>query len=253
MFEASAFERARKSALDERWRRPEPILRDGGAAHPAFGQPAHAFAEPLAAGAPPAYVLKFLRRGETLFKQGDHKKYLYRVESGRLSLLLESAKAPATRIEDLSPGVVFDLGYRERHIYSAIALADSTVSCWPKNALAYLTQSTPSLAQKAEASIEREIAHVRAVVRGAAAAKPLARLALFLSVLSRQNAREGKNPQVIDETMRCGTVADYLKMDVETLGRALIALERRKIIASLPPNKLFIRDPALLERLTEAV
>ena len=97
--------------------------------------------------------------------------------------------------------------------------------------------------------MEREFRHRRAaLVASSAADTPAVRLATFLSVVSRVNASEGRDPHVIGETMRCPVVADYLKVDVDTLGKALVVLQRSGIVAVEPPNRLRICDLGRLER-----
>jgi CRP/FNR family transcriptional regulator len=204
------------------------------------------------AEAKPTFFFKHLLRGEKLFSCGDLKEFIYRVESGLICLVWDPPNALPEKIEDFTANAVFGLGYHDCHIYSAVAVVDSTVSCWPKSALPFLAEHSPSVNQSQADAIEREIAHVRSVLVASTANDPLCRLATFLSVLSHRNAAEGRDPRIVDDSMQCRIVADYLKMDIETLSNALIELEHRGIISLLPPHRLLIRDLERLDRFTAA-
>lgn len=231
MFETIAWERAYKTAIQSRQREAKsqtvrpPELR-------------------------PYFSVKHLLRGEKLFNRDEVKTNIYRVESGLICLTWDPPTGPAERIEDLTPNTVFGLGYRGHHTYSAAAAVDSTVSCWPLSALPFLTEHSPSVAQRQAEAIEREIAHVRSILVASTINSPVSRLAAFLSYVSRQNAVEGRDPNIIDETVHCLFVAEQLKMDVGTLGKALVDLERRGLISRQPPHAIRICDCQLLDRFT---
>jgi CRP/FNR family transcriptional regulator len=64
------------------------------------------------------------------------------------------------------------------------------------------------------------------------------RVASLLLYLSSQNAREGKDPTVIAESLTCKTVAEFLNISIERLGRALVELRNRGLIAEGPAGSI---------------
>lgn len=177
-----------------------------------------------------------------MFSCGEPKECVYRVESGIIGISWTPPNAPLETIEEVTSDTVFGLGYLDHHIHNAVALADSTVSFWPRSALPLLTKHSPSTDQRQADAVEREFAHLRASLVASTTDRPLERVAAFLSVVSRLNAANGRDPEVIDDSLTSGVVADFLKMDVDTLSDALLELERRGVVAPCSPHGLYIRD-----------
>ena len=63
------------------------------------------------------------------------------------------------------------------------------------------------------------------------------RIAAFLVAISRLNECEERDPNIISESLGCGIVADYLKMDLNMFGRTLVELRRRELIEYIPPDR----------------
>ncbi len=78
---------------------------------------------------------------------------------------------------------------------------------------------------------------------------PLERVAAFLLALSYNNASEGRDPDVIGDSMECGIAADYLDLNVDDLGALLIELREKGLIGPSPPNGMRILDNKALEEL----
>ena len=200
----------------------------------------------------PSFFLHQLHKGEHLFRSGDRKTYLYRVESGTVALTWTGPDGDVQPVETVEPNQFFGLGYLDTHIYDAVALSGTTVSCWPADALAFIIDQFPAVRDRQDDAVEREFAHRRATLTATPPATPAARLATFLSVVSRMNASEGRDPHVISETMRCPVVAGYLKVDIDTLGSALLELKRNDLIAAEPNGRLRILDLDRLESYPDA-
>ena len=194
-----------------------------------------------------ALFLHQLHKGEHLFRSGDRKAYLYRVESGAVALTWTAPDGSVQPVETVEANQFFGLGYLDRHIYDARALSNATVSCWPVDSLNFIIEQFPAVRGRQDDAVEREFAHRRETLTATPPATPAVRLATFLSVVSRMNASEGRDPHIISETMRCPVVADYLKVDIDTLGSALLELKRKDLIAAEPQGRLRILDLAALE------
>lgn len=196
----------------------------------------------------PAFFLHQLNKSERLFSAGERKRHLYRVESGLLSVSWLSPDGAPVAIETIGPNAFFGLGYLETHLYEAVALADSMVSCWPLESLAFIIDQFPGARDRQNDAVEREFKHRRAsFIAAAPTGTPAARLASFLVVVARMNAGEGRDPHIIGESMRCPVVADYLKIDIDTLSDALLELHRAGLIAAEAQGKLRILNLQRLE------
>lgn len=230
MFESLLWERARKAEV--RRNRRLAKARDITAA-----------ADPT-----PAFFVRRLKAGERVFASGGPKEWLCRVESGLVGISWTSPAKTVEPIEKVKPGSFFGLGYLDYHLYDAVSLSDSSISFWPRSALDFIIAQFPESGARQADAVEREFRHRRAALAASSATDtPAARLAGFLSIVSRVNAVEGRDPHVISEAMRCPVVADYLKIDVDTLGKALVVLQRNGIVAVEPPNRLRICDLSRLE------
>lgn len=196
----------------------------------------------------PAFFLHQLHKGERLFGAGERKLHLYRVESGLVSITWRSPEGAAIAIETVEANDFFGLGYLDTHIYEAVALTGSMVSCWPLNSLAFIIEQFPETRDRQNDTVEREFAHRRAsLIAAAPTGAPAARLAAFLSVISHMNAGEGRDPHIVSETMRCPVVADYLKIDIDALAGALLELHRAGLVTAEDGGRLRLLDIKRLE------
>lgn len=200
----------------------------------------------------PSFFLHQLHKGEHLFRKGDRKSYLYRVESGAVALTWTDPEGNVQPVETVEANQFFGLGYLDTHIYDAVALAGAMVSCWPADALPFIIDQFPKVRDRQDDAVEREFAHRRATLTATPPATPAARLATFLSVVSRMNASEGRDPHIISETMRCPVVAGYLKVDIDTLASALLELKRKGLIEAEVDGRLRILDLERLESYPDA-
>jgi len=82
-------------------------------------------------------------------------------------------------------------------------------------------------------------------------AAPIERVASLFVVLSRGNTYEGRPANIIDDAVKCGVVADYLGLSVDSLARILVQLEGLGLIESCPPSAIRLNDITALERLAD--
>lgn len=188
-----------------------------------------------------------LATGDILYSAGDVKRGFYRVETGALSVSRCLASGGSEIVELVFPGNVVGLGFLDNHVETAEAVVDSTVSVWEMSDLPVMLERSPGVRQRLAEATEREFAHHRRILVESTRDKPLHRVAAFLLAVSRLNAREGRDDAMIDHTLSSGVVADYLNLTIDMLGQALAELERRRLVAPMPPHALLIRDPAGLE------
>ncbi|MEZ5898855.1 MAG: Crp/Fnr family transcriptional regulator [Hyphomicrobium sp.] len=212
---------------------------------------AHLERPPPIAKSRPALFVKNMTSGEHLFSRGEPKECLYRVESGVIEITWMTPIGIPELVERVEAGDVFGLGYLDYHLYDATAITDCSVSFWPRNALAQFTHAMPELESLQADAVEREFLHLRSSIVASPGERPVSRLAAFLSVVSRMNAAEGRDPNVVDESMQSDVVAEYLRMDLRTLGQALVELQRRGLVTVEPPHGLRISDPEALDRVKD--
>jgi CRP/FNR family transcriptional regulator, anaerobic regulatory protein len=199
------------------------------------------------------FFVRPLQAGQTLFKCGEPKECVYRVEDGAIRIVANATNAPEDVIEEVSPGMLFGLGNLDHHINTAIATLDSTVSFWPRSELPALIAQAPETEQRQFDAIEREFTYLRRTIVASTADRPVARVAALLSYLSQTNETEGRDPAIIDDPVQCHLVAEYLKMDIATLEDALRTLEREGIISFHPPRGIRISDLGRLDALTQGI
>lgn len=167
---------------------------------------------------------------EYLFCEGDAKSYVYRLQRGLICLSAGRAEGPPDIVEIVGPGNFIGLGFLKHFIHSAKAIVDSTVICWPRSAIADLIASDEKQLDRQASATEREFAHRRRALVGQPRTKPLQRVAAFLVAMSRLNEVEGRDADVISDTLDCGIVSKYLDIDINTLRDALLELQSQSLI-----------------------
>ena len=108
-------------------------------------------------------------------------------------------------------------------------------------------QLTQSLGEVAENDFQQRKALAYALGRSS----PPIRLAALLVNLSRNNAREGRDPTIIPDTLNCGVVAEMLGLEVSALAAALLELAHKHLIELAPEASLRISDIQGLERFAD--
>ena len=189
-----------------------------------------------------------LRTGEFLFREGDPKDHVYRVERGSICVYANRSEW-LLEMEFAFPGDLVGLGHLAHHISNARAVADASVACLPLSAAEEIAANDATVNQKLADAIEREQSHIRRTLVRSGQQDPIERLAAFLVTLSCYNACEGRDPNVIYDALKCGIVADYLALNVDQLAQLLIALERLQLVAHCPSQGLILQDLDALKRL----
>jgi CRP/FNR family transcriptional regulator len=191
-----------------------------------------------------------LNQGEVLFRAGDPKTHLYRVESGCLCVY-EPHSAEHRAVEFAFAGDLLGLGYLENHTRSARAIGETRVTCLALSAVDRIVEASPRARDQLKQAIDDELEFVRDGLVRSGQRNPIERVAAFFVALSRGNSYEGRNPNIITDSLKCGAVASDLALSVETLARILVELEERKLIENCPPSALRLNDIAALERLAD--
>jgi CRP/FNR family transcriptional regulator len=188
---------------------------------------------------------------EVLFRAGDQRTCFYRVETGAICLYEPRWNDERSIIDFAFPGDFVGLGFLETQSCNASAICKCEVKCLPWGQLALAVAGIPSAQQKLQRAVEREFELRRTSIRRRGEENPVERVAAFLCVLSHNNSLEGRDPNLIGDSMECGIAAGYLGLSVEKLGALLVELKKRELIDLCPDKSLRILDINALQELAE--
>jgi CRP-like cAMP-binding protein len=201
----------------------------------------------LAQSSEPA--LRVLHVGDYLYEEADPRTCVYRVEKGVVAVFERRKGRPGRIIEMAGRGDYVALGCLEQHSDNARAVVETTVSCVPRTDFSLLAESNPKLRQKQAEAFDREFEYRKEAIRNRGPLTPVECVAAFLIAISRQNSYEGQDPAIIPDTIKCDFVTSSLGINIKTLGRALVELERMDLIKQDPSTGLRIQDLEALERI----
>lgn len=189
--------------------------------------------------------------GEFLFREGDQRSHVYRVEKGAICLFKERLDGSRDVIEFAFPGDLVGLGYLDNHVANAQATMETALSCLPRSALEPALDKSPGSKSRLSAAIEREVAFLKEAQAQTGQSKALERIAALLVTLARCNAYEGRDPAIIADSLSCGVVAGYLNMSIDELAGALKELESRDLVEASTKG-LRLKHLDVLEHLADA-
>lgn len=192
-----------------------------------------------------------LARGEILFRAGEPRSHIFRVEKGSVCLFKERDDGSRDVIEFAFPGDLVGLGYLDSHVSGAQATMDTSLTCLPRSAIEPTIESRAEPGSRLTAAIDREVAFLNEAKRRSVVARPLGRIAALFVTLARCNAYEGRDPSIITDSLSCGVVAGYLDMSVDELALLLTDLKARNLVEPCAGG-LKLTDMDELERLADA-
>jgi CRP/FNR family transcriptional regulator, anaerobic regulatory protein len=195
--------------------------------------------------------VRHLNPGEVLFGAGDRKTHLYRVESGCLCVYEAHSTEHRVVIDFAFAGDLLGLGYLDSHTRSARAIGETKVTCLPLAAVDRIIEADSLARDHLQQAIDDELEFVRDSLVKSGRRNPIARVAAFLVALSRANSYEGRNQNIITDSVKCGVVASYLALSVDALARVLVEFEERGLIESCTASALRLHDIAALEQLAD--
>ncbi len=191
-----------------------------------------------------------LSTSEILFRPGDLKTHFYRVESGVVCVYQSPWEGHRATVEFCFPGDLVGLGFLERHTSTARAAVETVVSCLPLDAMNDIIACDPLASARLARAVDKEFDSVRSQHLSLPLA-PIERVSSLLIALSRANSQEGRDPNSITDSLKCGVIADYLAMSVDELAGILVELEKRGFIERWPSGVLRLTDMDALDRLAD--
>ena len=188
-------------------------------------------------------------RNETIFSDGDEATNCYRVISGAVRLCKHMADGRRQIADFLLAGDLFGFMQFGHYKFTAEAVGDVVLMCYPQGQVARLSASMPNLRGRLLVLLSQRLMGMQdhLVMLGRQTAKE--RIASFLlHIADRSDAEEGL---AFDLPMSRQDIADYLGLTIETVCRMLSELKREKIIAIPNVGQIVVNDIEALQTLTE--
>jgi CRP/FNR family transcriptional regulator len=225
----------------------------GKSGHPSPIEPT--FSNSPAVKAPPAETAATQQRiaaNAFVFKAGDPRTHLYRVETGAICLYEAGRADRQSVIEFYFPGDYVGLGFLQKHHVSARAMLETVVTRLPIDALADLVKNDPRAEAKLAQSVEREFEARREELCNAGRRQPIERVAALLVTSARTNVQQGRPAGIIKDSWKCGFIADLLQLTLDDLTAILVDLEARGLIAAAGKD-LRLTDLPALEAMADGI
>ncbi len=188
-------------------------------------------------------------RNETIFNEGDEAKYAYKVVSGAVRLCKHMADGRRQIADFLLPGDFFGFLQFGFYSFTAEAIGDVVVMCYPQRQLEQISSSTPSLRKRLLVLLSQRLLAMQdhLVMLGRQTAKE--RLASFLIRLAERTGIE--DGESLELAMSRQDIADYLGLTIETVCRILSELKRVKLIAIPNLHQVVLEDLETLREIAE--
>jgi len=190
-----------------------------------------------------------LRRGENLYRTGDHLTCLYAVRRGffKSTTVLENGHDQVTGYTMAGEILGMDAIGSERHTCNTIALEDSDVCAIPFAGLQALAHQIPSLQHHFRKMMSREILREQGVMLLLGSMNADERLAMFLLDMSRRFAALGNSPSEFNLRLTREEIGSYLGLKLETVSRTLSKFQQEGLI-DVQQKFIRIHDSAGLGR-----
>ncbi len=216
---------------------------------PKFGQSSATPAGSRPGGTTAQCQVRTLATGEDLFREGDPRAHVYRVETGTICVYEPRWNGHRAAIRFAVPGDLVGLGFLQHHACTARAMVEARVTCLPHTSMESLVAGNPKAEAELKQALEREFELRKNSLVEFGRRNPVERVAAFLVALSQINKREGRDANVIDASWQCGIVADQLELSLDVLARILVEFEKRGLVETCPPRGLRLKDLVTLEGL----
>ena len=189
-----------------------------------------------------------LRRDEALFRESDPAEHYFKAVSGaiRSSKLLADGRRHVS--EFYLPGDFIGLDAASHYLFTAEAMADTTVVRYPRHKVEALAWQEPRVGRRllAMACQGLSAAQQKLVLLGRKTAEE--RIATFLLDLAERIGQAGR----VSLPMSRADIGDHLGLTMETVSRGLSQLRNEGIIALENSHQVVIRNREALEVLAEA-
>jgi len=179
-------------------------------------------------------------RNETIFNEGDDAEYTYKLISGAVRLCKHTSNGRRQIADFLLAGDYFGFLQLGTYSFTAEAVNDVVVMCYPQRQVEHLSNTMPSLGRRLLVLLSKRLLGMQdhLVMLGRQAAKE--RVASFLLLLAERS--EAQDGEAFDIPMCRQDMADYLGLTNETVCRALSELKRTRLIAMPNVHQAVVND-----------
>jgi len=193
-----------------------------------------------------------IRRGETLFRNGDPFTALYAVRTGffKTSASSEDGREHVAGFQMGGELLGLDGFDDDTHHCDAVALEDSQVCVIPCATLEALSLRLPALQRQVHRVMSREIVHEHGLMMLLGGMRAEERVAAFLANLARRLKARGFSPTAFVLRMTRQDIGTYLGLQLETVSRSFSRLHDAGIL-DVKQRHIRILDAAALQRLVE--
>ena len=197
--------------------------------------------------------VRTLKVGEALFRSGWSRSDVYRIETGVMMVSSGDGKSTPRRFELAEPGDFVGLGFIEHHSSSAYAMTDCVVRSYSPSEFGQLADRDPSIREQEAVAIGREFDLRKAKCLEEASRKTTAqRLAGYLLVVARMNTMDGREPNIVPDTINCGFLTDLFDVSLEDLASATKELHKAQLLELDVQERAIISDFKRLEDFSNA-
>jgi CRP/FNR family nitrogen fixation transcriptional regulator len=188
-------------------------------------------------------------RGETIFNEGDSAEYAYKIASGTVRLCKHMSDGRRQIAQFIFPNEFFSFMDLKEHSFTAEAVNDVVLLCYPQKQIERLGEERLSLRKRFAAVLTRRVRDIQnhLVMLGRQTAKE--RVAAFLVHVIEHTGID-KNG-LMELPMSRQDMADYLGLTIETVCRVLSAMKRGGMINIPNLHQLVIKNTAALAELAE--
>jgi CRP/FNR family transcriptional regulator len=188
-----------------------------------------------------------LRRGEHLFRAGDHFHSIYTVRSGSVKTYTPCQDGSEQVIGFHLPGelVGLDAIENERHVCSARVLETTSVCVLPFDRVQDVARDLPSLQRHFLRLMSKELAQDEAMLMLLGKASAEERLVTFLLSLAQRFKARGFSESEFNLSMSRHDIGNYLGLAVETVSRMFSKLQDEGVL-SVHRKNIRIHNPQRL-------
>jgi CRP/FNR family transcriptional regulator len=173
-----------------------------------------------------------VRRGETLYGDGDPMVCLYTVRTGffKTSMATENGRAQVTGFQMAGETLGLDAIATAQHRSDATALEDAEVCAMRFDTLASLTREIPAMQDHLHRSLSNEILRNHTMLLMLGGMRAESRVAAFLLNLARRLRARGFSESEFILRMTREEIGSYLGLKLETVSRAFTRLAADGVI-----------------------
>jgi CRP/FNR family nitrogen fixation transcriptional regulator len=166
-------------------------------------------------------------RNEMIFGEGDPADYTYKLVSGAVRLCKHMADGRRQIADFVLPGDYFGFAQIGEYSFSAEAVGEVVVLCYPQRQIEALGDENPGIRKQFTTILVKRLLDMQnhIVMLGRKTAKE--RLVSFLLMLADRSGTAGG---IIDVPMSRQDIADYLGLTIETVCRVLSDMKRSRLI-----------------------